>query len=83
MKSISTELITWYNKHLIKSYFFDSIKKNVEYRLKIRAKQHAETCQTILNEHNISWTCNEISEKSNLRIWCEWEIKLLKDEGLI
>ena len=74
MKSIATELVNNWDMHI------SSI-------LVIKAKQHALTCQTILDleksliESKIK-TCGSPVE-FKIFSWCENEIKILKDGGLI
>ena len=69
MKSIATELVNDY-----KSLRNNLLENNI--MTKIKAKAHALTCQTILDVYG-----GEL--ESNLYDWCESEIKILKDGGLI
>jgi len=71
MESIATELVNNYNKFI--GYDNHRVLINIE------AKQHALTCQTILDEYNT----NEDLFTDIIYNWVYSEIKILREGGLI
>jgi hypothetical protein len=71
MKSIATEIVKRSKlPYLIRTYMFE-------------AKQHALTCQTILDAKDYLPCNNYNCDYKDLLEWCESEIKILKEGGLI
>jgi len=79
MKSIAKEIVNEYKELVKKQNIIDGneIFRDVE----IKAKQHTLTCQTILDNNRKFGIMGK--ELMNIIKWCESEIKILKDGGLI
>ena len=87
MKSIATELVNEYKRLKLinfSRYDYSGFKVNAidMSNIKVKAKAHALTCQTILEVYSEN---RKFMSPSGLDIvvWCESEIKILKEGGLI
>ena len=83
MKSIATELVNEYKRLKLinfSRYVYSGFKVNAidMSNIKVKAKAHALTCQTILDNIKEDKLCDE-----DLIDWLILEIKILKDGGLI
>jgi len=88
MKSISTDLVNEFKRVEIHVNNFNRKDRYMLRYIEKYAKAHALTCKTILNPIKDSeilgnCTCNDAYFVDELIEWCENEIKILKDGGLI